>query len=346
MRDPLSTGDLARADLDQVIAAADRGASLVRQLLAFSRRQVLQPEVLDLNAIVEGIVPMLRRLLGEQIELTLSLGAPLGRIRADPGQIEQVLLNLATNARDAMPDGGRLTIETANVVLDAAYGRDHANVIPGPYVLLAVSDTGFGMDAATLAHMFEPFFTTKGPDRGTGLGLATVYGIVSQSGGHVGAYSEPGRGTSFKVYLPRVAEGVTLQVGASVGAPVGGSETILLVEDEPAVRAYATRALESIGYHVIAAASPAEVFALPSREVAAAGLLVTDVIMPDLSGPQLAARLTEHMPGLRVLYVSGYAEHSALNHGVSGTAAGFLGKPFSTEALARKVRELLDAPPA
>ena len=342
VRDTLPAGDPRLPDLDEIVTATDRGSVLVRQLLAFGRRQVMQPEVVDLNAIVEGIVPMLHRLLGEHIELASRSAAELGHVRADPSQLEQVVVNLASNARDAMPDGGRLTIETANVELDEAYVHDHASVVPGPYVMLAVSDTGVGMDATTLAHMFEPFFTTKGPDRGTGLGLATVYGIVNGSGGHVWAYSEPGQGTSFKVYLPRIDEPARPHAEERRAVPMGGAETILLVEDEEAVRAYATRVLRRFGYQVIAAASPGEALALPTGEIARVGLLVTDVIMPGHNGPELVARLAARAPGLRVLYVSGYAEQSVINHGLDQGAA-FLAKPFSPETLAQKVRELLDA---
>jgi nitrogen-specific signal transduction histidine kinase/CheY-like chemotaxis protein len=346
LRDPLPDGDPTRDDLDQIIAATDRGASLVRQLLAFSRRQVLQPEVLDLNTVVEGIAPMLGRLLGEDIELSTMLEPEIGRLMADRSQIEQILVNLTTNARDAMPNGGKLTVETGNVDLGRAYADSHAGVSPGPYVLLAVSDTGIGMDASTIAHMFEPFFTTKGPDRGTGLGLATVHGIVNQSGGHVWAYSEPGRGTSFKVYLPRIDGSAVPLPRARLAAPAGGSETILLVEDEKSVRAFVTRVLERQGYRVIAKAGPNDVLLLPPEELASADLLLTDMVMPGLSGPELAAILLDRVPGLRVLCMSGYAAESAAHQGLGGVAREFLAKPFTPDALARKVRELLDAPAA
>ncbi|MFI5042806.1 MAG: ATP-binding protein, partial [Acidimicrobiales bacterium] len=342
VRDPLPTDDPRRSDLDEIVTATERGTVLVRQLLAFSRRQVLQPEVVDLNAIVEGIVPMLHRLLGEHIQLVSSPAAGLGHVRADPSQVEQIVVNLASNARDAMPGGGRLTIETANIELDATYAQAHSSIVFGPYIQLAVSDTGIGMDAETLAHMFEPFFTTKGPDRGTGLGLATVYGIVNQSGGHVWAYSEPGHGTTFKVLLPRIDEPASPAAEVRRATPIGGAETILLVEDEEAVRTYATRVLHRFGYRVVTAASPGEALALPSDVLAGVDLMVTDVIMPGHNGPELVARIAARAPALRVLYVSGYAEQSVIDHGLEQGAA-FLAKPFGPEALALKVRELLDA---
>ena len=343
VRDPLPADDPSRPDLEQIIAATERGATLVRQLLAFSRRTNMQTEVLDLNEVVAGIVPMLRRLLGEQVELVTCAGPDLGRLAADPSQVEQVLVNLATNGRDAMPSGGRLTIETANVELDDSYAAAHAGVVPGPYVLLAVSDTGIGMEAGTLAHMFEPFFTTKGPERGTGLGLATVHGIINQSGGHVWAYSEPGHGTSFKVYLPRIDDAAVAHRPAPVAATIGGTETVLLVEDEDSVRVLVRRVLERYGYRVIAAASPDAALALPAADLAAVNLLLTDMVMPGFSGPELAAILLDRQPALRVLCMSGYAEQSAESQGLGGVATDFIAKPFTAPGLGRKVRELLDA---
>ncbi len=345
LRDPLPAGDPKRADLEQIIAATDRGATLVRQLLAFSRRAVMQPEVIDLDEVIGGIVPMLRRLLGENVELATSHGQDLGRVMADPSQLEQVLVNLATNARDAMPSGGRLTIETRNVELDEAYASLHAGVTPGRYVLLAVSDTGIGMEAETVAHMFEPFFTTKGPERGTGLGLATVHGIVNQSGGHVWAYSEPGQGTSFKVYLPRIEEAMAPRHAAHVATATGGTETILVVEDEETVRTLVRRVLERYGYRVITAPGPDAALALPAADLASIDLLVTDMVMPGLSGPELAAMLMDRLPLLRVLCMSGYADLSAEHQGLGGVATAFIAKPFTAPALGRKVRELLDARP-
>jgi two-component system cell cycle sensor histidine kinase/response regulator CckA len=343
LREPLPPGDPRRADLEQIIAATDRGATLVRQLLAFSRRAVMQPEVIDLGEVIGGVVPMLRRLLGEQVELATRNGEDLGRVMADPSQLEQVLVNLATNARDAMPSGGRLTIETRNVDLDEAYASAHAGVTPGPYVLLAVSDTGIGMEPETLAHMFEPFFTTKGPERGTGLGLATVHGIVNQTGGHVWAYSEPGQGTSFKVYLPRIEEAAASRKAAHLPATSGGTETILVVEDEEAVRTLVRRVLERYGYRVITASGPHEALSLPAADLASIDLLVTDMVMPGLSGPELAAMLMDRQPHLRVLCMSGYADLSAEHQGLGGVATEFIAKPFTAPVLGRKVRELLDA---
>ena len=343
LREPMPPEDPRRADLEQIIAATDRGATLVRQLLAFSRRAVLQPEVIELDEVIGGIVPMLRRLLGEHVELATSHGEDLGRVMADPSQIEQVLVNLATNARDAMPSGGRLTIETRSVELDEAYASLHAGVTPGPYVLLAVSDTGIGMAPQTLAHMFEPFFTTKGPERGTGLGLATVHGIVNQSGGHVWAYSEPGQGTSFKVYLPRIEEAAASRQVPRLPATAGGTETILVVEDEEAVRTLVRRVLERYGYRVITAPGPDAALSLPAADLASIDLLVTDMVMPRLSGPELAAILMDRLPRLRVLCMSGYADLSAEHQGLGGVATDFIAKPFTAPALGQKVRELLDA---
>jgi CheY-like chemotaxis protein len=277
------------------------------------------------------------------VELVTSPGTDLGRLMADPSQVEQVLVNLATNARDAMPSGGRLTIETANVELDDAYAGSHTGVAPGRYVLLAVSDTGIGMDAATLAHMFEPFFTTKAPERGTGLGLATVHGIVNQSGGHVWAYSEPGQGTSFKVYLPRIDDAAAHRQPTPLAVADRGHETVLLVEDEDSVRALVRRVLERYGYRVVVAANPDEALALPAAELASVDLLLTDMVMPRLSGPELAAILMDRLPGLRVLCMSGYAEQSAESQGLGGVATDFIAKPFTAPGLGRKVRELLDA---
>ena len=333
-----------RADLDQVVLAADRAAALTHQLLAFSRRQVLQPEVLEPAAIVIGLALMLRRLLGEHIELTTHTAPGLGRVKVDPSQLEQVLVNLVVNAGDALPDGGRLTIETANVELGPEYAAGHPEAIPGPYVLLAVSDTGVGMDAATQAHIFEPFFTTKEPGKGTGMGLATVYGIIKQSGGSIYVYSEPGRGTTFKIYLPRVLEEPSAAAPVTLAArlPSAGTETILLVEDEPAVRGFARRALEDRGYTVLEAAGGAEALAIAASSLGPIALLVTDVIMPGLQGHQLAATLAAVRPELRILYVSGFTENSVIHHGVPDHGVAFLPKPFSADALGIAVRQALD----
>ncbi len=345
IRRSLPTGDeQSRADIDQVILAADRATVLTRQLLAFGRRQILQPEVVAPASIVEGIAPMLRRLLGEHIELATHTATDLWRVKVDPGQLEQVIVNLAVNAADAMPDGGKLTIELTDVELGPAYAATHAEVTPGPHVLLAVSDTGVGMDPATQAHIFEPFFTTKEPGKGTGMGLATVYGIVRQSGGSIYVYSEPGRGTTFRIYLPRVTAEPTAVVTDSIAArpSLVGIETILLVEDESAVRGFARRTLEEQGYTVLEAADGAEALAVAASHVGPIALLVTDVIMPGLQGHQLAEQLTAARPGLRTLYVSGFTENSVLHHGMPEHGMAFLPKPFSSEALGGAVRRVLD----
>jgi two-component system cell cycle sensor histidine kinase/response regulator CckA len=343
LRDSIVDTTAAR-DIDEIVAAADRGAALVRQLVAFSRKQITRPEVVDLNAVVKEITPMLQRLLGEHVHLQTALHGSLGRVLADPSQLEQVLVNLATNARDAMPGGGRLTIETSNVLLDEVYASQHAGVTPGRYVLLAVSDTGVGMDAETLTHMFHPFFTTKGPERGTGLGLATVHGIASQAGGHVWAYSELGRGTSFKVYLPRVDRAPTPRPCREAAMVAGGSETVLLVEDEAAIRSLMTRVLERAGYRVLSAPDPHAALALPPADLGSVNLLLTDMVMPELSGPELAAILLDRVPGLRVLCMSGYAEQSAAYQGLGGAVADFIAKPFTADQLLGTVRNLLDVP--
>ncbi|MHB8398667.1 MAG: response regulator [Candidatus Limnocylindrales bacterium] len=334
------------ADLDEVIANADRAAALVRQLLAFSRRQVLAPRVLEPASIVAGIAPMLRRLLGEHIELATSARPDAGRVKVDPSQLEQVIVNLAVNARDAMSVGGKLTIELANVELDAAYAADHPEVSPGPFVVLAVSDTGSGMDAATREHIFEPFFTTKEVGQGTGMGLATVYGIVRQSGGSIFVYSEPGAGTTFRIYFPRVAERPAAAEPVAVRPSTIGSETILLVEDEPSVRAFAQRALERQGYTVLAAENGAAALTLAASHGGPIALLVTDVIMPGLQGHELAEQLTAARPELRVLYVSGFTENSVIHHGVPDHDVAFLPKPFSADGLGSAVRAVLDGPAA
>jgi len=333
-----------RADIDQVMWAADRAAALTRQLLAFSRRQLLQPKVLDPAEIVKSIVPMLRRLLGEHITLTAHLARALGRVQVDPTQLEQILVNLAVNARDAMPDGGQLTVELNNVELDETNRAAHAEVAPGPYVLLAVSDTGTGMDDGTKAHVFEPFFTTKEVGKGTGMGLATVYGIVKQSGGFIYVYSEPGHGATFRIYFPRVTDESTVVVVETPAAQssAAGRETILLVEDEPAVRGFARRALEDFGYTVLEAAGGADALALAAAHADTIALLLTDVVMPGLQGHQLAEQLTAARPELRVLYVSGFTENSAIYHGVPEHGVAFLAKPFSADALGSAVRTVLD----
>jgi two-component system cell cycle sensor histidine kinase/response regulator CckA len=333
-----------REEAEETRKAALRAADLTRQLLAFSRQQVLAPRILGLNDVVANLDRMLQRLIGEDVELRTVLAADLGAVRADAGQLEQVIVNLAVNARDAMPRGGKLTIETMNVALDEAYVAAQAVVVPGSYVMLAVSDNGAGMDAATQARVFEPFFTTKPKGQGTGLGLATVYGIVKQSGGYIWVYSEPGRGTTFKVYLPRVDAAVESPGPATVvTASLGGSETILLVEDQEEVRNLVRRMLAARGYHVLAAASGHDALRLTVQHAGTIDLLVTDVVMPGMSGREVAALLAPAHPKMKTLYLSGYTDESIVRHGMLEVGVAFLQKPFTAEALARKVREVVDS---
>jgi PAS domain S-box-containing protein len=334
-----------RADVQQIENAAERASTLIRQLLAFSRRQVLQPKIIDLNAIVLGLDKLLGRLMGEHIEMVTRCGANVGHLKADPAQIEQVIMNLVVNARDAMPKGGRLTVETMNVDLDSTYARDHVSVKPGAYVMLAVSDCGIGMGPETVAHIFEPFYTTKESGQGTGLGLSTVYGIVKQSGGYIWVYSEPGKGTTFKVYLPRVAEQVEAKPErVELPAAGNGSETILLVEDEEAVRELASRILSAKGYSVVAATSAREAEKAAAKHAGEIHLLLTDIIMPGTSGRDLARRITGRHPRTRVLYMSGYTDNVLAQGGVLEAGLSFLQKPFTPGALVQKVRDVLDSP--
>jgi PAS domain S-box-containing protein len=340
----LPLDDPRREDVDEIHRAADRAAALTQQLLAFSRRQVLQPKVIDLNALVSNVEKLLRRLLGEDVLLATALAGDVGRVRADPGQLEQVIVNLAVNARDAMPTGGRLTIETSNVDLDAAYAAEHRSVVPGPYVVIAVSDTGTGMSADVQSHMFEPFFTTKEVGKGTGLGLATAYGIVKQSGGSIWVYSELGHGTTIKVYLPRVDEPAE-PLGSS--APVDatslrGTETILLVEDEPSVRAVARQILARQGYVILEAPDGQTALAMVDGGGPSVDLVLTDVVMPGMSGRGLADQLATRCPGLRVLFMSGYTDDAIVRHGMLEPGLAYLQKPFRPDALVRKVREVLN----
>lgn len=331
------------ADVQQIGNAAERASTLIRQLLAFSRKQVLQPKSLDLNASVEGLDKLLSRLMGAHIQMTTEYGKHLGTVKADPSQIEQVIMNLVVNARDAMPNGGRLTIETSNVELDANYARDHVTVRPGRYVMLAVSDTGIGMEPETLAHIFEPFYTTKGGGRGTGLGLSTVYGIVKQSGGYIWVYSEPGKGTAFKVYLPRVEEEVA-PVSATTEQPANrrGTETVLLVEDEEAVRELTRTILAQEGYSVLVAKNAEHAEQLAVNGSTEIHLLLTDVVMPGVSGRDLARRITGRNPRTRVLFMSGYTDNVIAHGGVLESGVAFLQKPFTPRGLRQKVREVLD----
>jgi signal transduction histidine kinase len=340
----LGPTDPRREDAEEVRKAAQRAAGLTRQLLAFSRQQVLQPSVIDVNALVGDLQRMLGRLLGEDVELGTRLDPAVGRVKADPGQLEQVLMNLAVNARDAMPQGGKLTLETVNVDMDERYAADHYPARPGPYVMIAVSDTGTGMSEETQAHMFEPFFTTKEKGKGTGLGLATVYGIVKQSGGFIWVYSELGHGSTFKIYLPRVAEPSERSAGA---APTGaqrsrGTETVLLAEDEPPVRAVARQVLERHGYTVLEAPSAESALDIATRYSGTIHLLLTDVIMPGMNGRELATRLAGLRPEARVIFMSGYTDDAVTRHGVLEPGSTYLQKPFTPDAIARKVREVLD----
>ena len=329
-------------ELDEIRKAGERAAGLTRQLLAFSRRQVLEPRVIDLNGVVRDLEKMLRRLLGEDVELETSLAPSLGCVRADPGEIEQVVMNLAVNARDAMPEGGRITVETANVELDEHYGQAHGSAVrPGRYVMLAVSDTGVGMDAETQSHAFEPFFTTKAKDKGTGLGLSTVYGIVKQSGGWVWVYSELGGGTSMKIYLPEVNEAAE-PVPPRVEAPsAGGLETVLLAEDETPVRRLARRVLESLGYTVLEASGAEDAVSIAGAHAGRIHLLLTDVVMPEMGGVDLASRVQKLRPEAHVLFMSGYTDDSVIRHKVLERGMHFLQKPFTPASLAQKVREAL-----
>jgi PAS domain S-box-containing protein len=336
----IAASDPLRHDIEEIHRAGERAAELTRQLLAFSRRQVLQPKVVDLNAAVAGMGKMLERLIGEHIELATAPGPSLGRIMADPGQLEQVIVNLAVNARDAMPGGGKLLLETRNVELGEAYSEAHPYVEPKPYVMLSVSDTGPGMDAATRAQIFEPFFTTK--EHGTGLGLATVYGIVKQSGGSIEVYSEPGRGTTFKLYFPRTdGDAPAREQRAGAWAP-GGSETVLVAEDEPRLRNLAVEILRRCGYEVLEAADGDEALRVCEGHKGPIHLVVTDVVMPKRSGRELAEQLALARPRTKVLYMSGYTDDAIVRHGVLEEGVPFIGKPFSPDALARKVRDVLD----
>src|SRR5579883_780252 len=343
--DGLPPGDPNRELLAEVHKAGQRSAGLTRQLLAFSRQQVQELRVLDLNEVVSDTASMLQRVIGEDVKLSTTTANGLWLVKADPGQVEQILLNLAVNARDAMPTGGKLTIETSNVELNETYAASHPDARAGSHVLLAVSDTGCGMSAAVRAKIFEPFFTTKGPGKGTGLGLATVYGIVKQSGGHVSVYSEVGIGTTFKVYLPRTEQaGEGAKPNSALRPPPRGTETVLVVEDDAAVRALTRHILQHAGYAVLEAAGGDEALRVATGHTGRIHLLVTDVVMPGLGGRAAAERLAERHHGLRVLFVSGYTDDAVVRHGVLHDRVNFLQKPFTPAALAWKVREVLDQP--
>jgi PAS domain S-box-containing protein len=333
-----------RQMLQEIISAGERAASLTQQLLAFSRRQVLKPGVVNLNQIVTGIENMLRRLIGEDVRLKISNDPNLGQVMADPSQLEQVIMNLAINARDAMPRGGIVSLETKNAILDRTYAANHFTVRPGPYVMLAVSDIGSGMDQATQSRIFEPFFTTKELGRGTGLGLAVVYGIVKQSGGYIWVYSEPDHGTTFKIYLPRVSgqPETERRIPVAAGAPFG-SERILVVEDDAGVREFIRAVLSEQGYTVLAASGADEAFQLMQTETI--NLLLTDIVLPDMSGPQLAEQVQKRQPSIKLLFMSGYSETAISDRGLVAPDMRFLDKPFTPAELASKVREALDYPP-
>jgi two-component system cell cycle sensor histidine kinase/response regulator CckA len=338
----LSPTDPNRHSAEQIMKAGERAAALTKQLLAFSRRQVLQPRVFELNKLVTSLSTMLQRLIGEDVELRLVLPSEVGRVSADPGQIEQVLMNLAVNARDAMPQGGILTIETSNRQIGEDYTGRHITVKPGNYIQLSVSDTGSGMDQATKARLFEPFFTTKAPGRGTGLGLSTVFGIVKQSGGNVEVYSEPGHGTSVKVYLPSIDQQAFIEAADQRRKIARGTETILLAEDDEMVRSLVRETLEREGYKVLESADPVEARRIADHHKGKIQLLITDVVMPKLSGRELADQLIRRRPELKVLYMSGYTDNAVLNSGILHQDVAFLQKPFTPSALAEKVREVLE----
>jgi two-component system cell cycle sensor histidine kinase/response regulator CckA len=343
MLDDIPLDNPIRSDLEEVRLAGERAAALTRQLLAFSRRQMLQPQVVDINAIIRQIEKLLRRLISADVELVTDLAPELPPVRVDPASLEQVLMNLAVNARDAMPLGGRLTIETAQVDLDETYAISHADVVPGSYIMLAVGDTGEGMDEATRLRVFEPFFTTKEQGKGSGLGLATVYGIVTQSGGHVWVYSEPGHGTVFKVYLPRAeaVKPVPVAEHERAAARKGGWETVLLVEDESAVRALAREVLRRHGYVVLEARHGVDALRLAERHPDDIHLMITDVVMPHMGGRELAERLIAVRPNMKVLFMSGYTDQAVMDRHITPGSA-FLQKPFTPQAFARKVRTVLD----
>jgi PAS domain S-box-containing protein len=340
--DRLDSGDPLREYTSEIKGAGEKAAGLTRQLLAFSRQQVLAPQILDLNNLITNLTKMLKRLIGEDVHLVVNPGALHPTVNADPGLIEQMIMNLAVNARDAMPRGGKLTIGTSGVDVDESYIHTHSSVPAGPYVMLAVSDTGCGMDKDTQAHIFEPFFTTKEQGKGTGLGLATVYGIVKQSGGSIWVYSEPGAGTTFKIYLP-AAEGVPRSANESK-VTVGGTETILLVEDDLSLRGFTRMVLQSRGgYHVLASTSSKQAQLFGAQFKGPIHLLLTDVVMPGMNGRKLSEKLARIRPAMKILFMSGYTDDTVVRNGVLREGMAFLQKPFSPESLLRKVRAVLDS---
>jgi two-component system cell cycle sensor histidine kinase/response regulator CckA len=342
--DELPEGEPLRADVEEIRRAGERAAELTHQLLAFGRQQVLEPQVLDLNHVMLRVDRMIRRILGEDVELVTLAARPLWKVKVDPGQIEQVIMNLVINARDAMPAGGRLTVETGNVEFDEEYAHVHLGAAPGQHVVLAVTDTGVGMDKETQGHVFEPFFTTKEKGKGTGLGLSTVFGIVKQSGGHIWLYSEPGKGTTFKVCFPRSAEAHdSMRAALPLAQPIPrGHETVLLVEDDAQLRALARTILVRHGYQVLDAPTPAEALSVCEGFSSRIALLVTDVVMPQMSGRELAQRVLERRPKIKVLYMSGYTDNAIVHNGILDAGVAFLQKPLTPDAFARKVRQVLD----
>jgi two-component system cell cycle sensor histidine kinase/response regulator CckA len=339
----LAPDDRLRRDVEEIKKGGERGAALTRQLLAFSRKQILEPRVVNLNSIVGSMETMLRRLIGEDVQLITKTPHELGLVKCDPGQMEQIILNLAVNARDAMPRGGQLTIETANHELNEAYALKHVSVKPGRYVMLAVSDTGCGMDAETRSRMFEPFFTTKALGQGTGLGLSMVYGIVQQSEGNIDVHSEPGRGTAFRIYLPRIGVAAEhAETVKDVSTILTGSETILLVEDEEIVRTLVCSVLQAQGYNVLEADHGDEALRISESHLGPIHLMLTDIVMPEISGSELAGRLCPLRPEMRVLYMSGYIDDATVRHGVLEPGMAFLQKPFAPDILISKVRQVLD----
>ncbi|HEY6561343.1 MAG TPA: response regulator [Polyangiaceae bacterium] len=339
----LPAGDELRADVEEILRAGQRAAGLTRQLLLFSRQRVLEPKVLDLNELLLSMEKMLARIVGEDVELRTVMGAAAGKVRVDPGSIEQVLMNLVVNSRDAMPTGGQITIETRDITLDEAFASEHAGVNAGPHVMLAVSDTGIGMDRATQLRIFEPFYTTKPAGKGTGLGLSTVFGIVQQSGGTVWVYSEPGQGATFKVYLPQVAAAVDVIRASVAPRTLRGSETILLVEDEDQIRMVVRAILSRSGYEVLEARNGPDALALDAGHSGIIDLLLTDVVMPQMSGPEVAERLRAARPSMKVLCMSGYTDDSVFRHAVLDRHFAYIQKPITPDSLTQKVREVLDS---
>jgi CheY-like chemotaxis protein len=331
-----------RADVMEIVKAAEKATALTKKLLAFSRQQVLRPETVDINSTVEGLRKMMRRLTGSDIELSLTLAPKLWTVAADPTELERVIMNLVLNSRDAMPGHGKLIIETANVIIDEDYASTHADTTPGPYVMISVTDTGAGMTRDVREKLFEPFFTTKEKGKGTGLGLPSVYGIVKQSGGFVWVYSEPGKGTTFKVYLPKSEETRSTSRNTPTRNRKIGSETILLVEDDDEVRSVATRILRRNGYRVLEAGNGADALRVCEEEDEPVDLIVTDIVMPEMNGPELAEKIREKQPDARILFTSGYTEDAVIRQSFLHPGEAFIEKPFTPASLAKKARELLD----